>query len=175
MDAGESSGLRTGRRSSRSRRLGERRCPWTICRNPENTRICEEPGACPLPPAKEIIVVAERVYGIPNSPQDQAPCPCVLLHPDRGNERSARLARYVGDTKTSSADFTQELKTPTFAGLHVGPLDVRAPAKSRGYLLGPIPRKIQTPSYRMCYTHGYKKVCSIEQTKIECFATLPDL
>src|SRR5271169_1240082 len=132
MDEGESSGLYRDRRSSRPRRLGERRYPWTIRGNPEYARICEQPGACPLPPAKEITVVAERIHGIPNSPQDQAPRPCVLLHQDRGNERSPRLARYPGDAETSSADFTKELKDPTFAGLHVGPRDVRAAAKSRG-------------------------------------------
>jgi hypothetical protein len=45
-------------------------------------------------------VVAERIYGIPDSPQGKAPGPSVLLHPDRGNERSARLAGYLGDTET---------------------------------------------------------------------------
>src|SRR5260370_20666052 len=100
MDAGESSGLRGGRRNSRSRRLGERHCPWTIRRNSEYARICKEPGACPLAPAKESTVVAERIYGIPDSPQGKAPGPSVLLHPDPGNERSARLAGYLGDTAT---------------------------------------------------------------------------
>src|SRR5580704_9316198 len=109
MDAGESSGLRRDRRSSNPRRLGERRYPWTIHGNPEYARICEEPGACPLPPSKEVTVVAEWICGIPNSPQGQASCPCVLLHPDRGNERYARLARYLGDTKTSIAEQSPSL------------------------------------------------------------------
>src|SRR5216684_1429402 len=118
MDAGESSGVPRGRRSSRPRQLGERHCLWTICGNSEYARICEKPRACPLPSAKESIVVAERVFGIPpDSPQGQAPGPCVLLHTDRGNERSPRLARHLGDTETSSEAFTQKLKDPTFARL----------------------------------------------------------
>lgn len=60
-------------------------------------------------------MVAERICGIPDSPQGQAAGPSVLLHPDRGNERSARLARYLGDTETPSQAFTQELKDPAFA------------------------------------------------------------
>jgi hypothetical protein len=56
-------------------------------------RIRKEPGARTLPAANEITVVAERVYGIADSAEGQASCPSVLLHPDRGNERSARFAR----------------------------------------------------------------------------------
>ncbi len=122
------------RRSSRPRRLGERRYPWTIRGNPEYARICEEPGSMSGFPSckKEIAVVAERVYWHPKFAARPSPCPSVLLHPNRGNERSSWLANDIlGDTgNLEPPDFTQALKDPTFAGLHVGPRGGRAAAES---------------------------------------------
>jgi hypothetical protein len=45
-----------------------------------NAREYAKAGARPLPPAIEIIVVAERIYGIPDSPRGQTPGPYVLLY-----------------------------------------------------------------------------------------------
>ena len=81
MDAGEFAGLRAGRRDSGPRRMGEHCGLRAIRGNSERARIREEPGADSLPAAEEIFMVAERVYGIPGSPEAQASGLRVFLHP----------------------------------------------------------------------------------------------
>src|SRR5271169_5546081 len=88
----------------------------TIRGNSERTRIREEQGADSLPATEKILVVAERIYAIPSSPEDQTADLCVFLHPHRGNYRPSRHSRHEREGKSWRVSHLEEL---TFSSLAV--------------------------------------------------------
>ena len=81
MDEVESAGLRAGRRDSGPRRMDEHRGLRAIRGSSERTPIREEPRADSLPATEKVLMVAERIHGVPSSPEAQTSGLRVLLHP----------------------------------------------------------------------------------------------
>lgn len=74
--------------------MGEYRGFRAIRGNSQRMRIREEPGTDSLPLREKILVVAERISGIPSWPEAQTSEFRVFLHPHRRNYRPSCDSRH---------------------------------------------------------------------------------